>query len=63
MLACPNSTESGCRCVEHDPGLSAHAKDATAYAEALATLTPEPGARTLLDEVLAELGTPGVNSV
>lgn len=38
MSGCPNSTESGCRCPEHDPGLSAHARDPEAYAQSL----PQP---------------------
>lgn len=33
---CPNSTASGCRCVEHALGLMAHAPDLAAYAAALA---------------------------
>lgn len=38
MSGCPNSTESGCRCPEHDPGLAVHAADAAAYERALEPL-------------------------
>lgn len=40
MDACPNSYESGCRCVQHAPGLMAHAPDPAAYAAALARNQP-----------------------
>jgi hypothetical protein len=37
---CPNSTQSGCRCPEHDPGLMAFARDPVTYAAALAPCRP-----------------------
>lgn len=40
-MTCPRSTESGCRCVEHDPGLSAYARDPDAFEDALARCRPE----------------------
>ncbi len=40
MGSCPNSTESGCRCPDHAPGLMAHAKDIAAYEAALRTVRP-----------------------
>jgi hypothetical protein len=38
MSGCPNSTEGGCRCPEHHPGLAAYVKDSeqrTALAQVL----------------------------
>lgn len=40
MDACPNSTESGCFCAQHHPGLAAYARDPEAYAAALKPLQP-----------------------
>lgn len=40
MDGCPNSTASGCRCVEHHPGLSVHAVDPIAYEAMLASMRP-----------------------
>lgn len=40
MTPCPNSTEGGCRCPEHAPGLADYARDAVAYEAALAQLRP-----------------------
>lgn len=37
-MGCPSSTANGCRCPEHDPGLSVYAQDPEAYARALAPL-------------------------
>ncbi len=47
MPSCPGSTETGCRCWEHDPGLAAYAPDPVAYERLLASarlrvFTPEP---------------------
>jgi len=36
VSSCPGSTEAGCRCVEHDPGLAAYAPDRGAYERVLA---------------------------
>lgn len=38
MSGCPNSSESGCRCPQHDSGLAAHAADPDAYERALASV-------------------------
>lgn len=38
MTRCPSSTDHGCRCPEHHPGLSVHAADPDAYDRALAPL-------------------------
>lgn len=40
MTGCKNSTESGCRCPDHDPGLMAYAPDPDAYAQALTAMQP-----------------------
>jgi hypothetical protein len=40
MNCCPNSSESGCRCPAHAPGLAAFARDPVAYEAALAPLRP-----------------------
>lgn len=40
MTGCPNTTENGCRCPDHDPGLGAYAADPVAYEAALAPLRP-----------------------
>lgn len=37
-MGCPNSTEAGCRCPEHDPGLMEHTHDIGRYAQALEPL-------------------------
>lgn len=52
MTECPGSTEAGCRCWEHDPGLAAYAADPVVYERALVQargkrvklriVTPEP---------------------
>lgn len=39
-MNCPNSTESGCRCVDHHPGLGAYTTDRVTYARWLTTLEP-----------------------
>lgn len=47
---CPNSTESGCLCVEHHPGLTAHHPGLRVITDAIAgrttlrvvTMPPEP---------------------
>jgi hypothetical protein len=36
LTECPGSTEAGCRCVEHDPGLAAYSRDPVAYEQMLA---------------------------
>lgn len=41
MAGCKNSTASGCRCIEHHPGLSAHAADQAAYDQALEACRPK----------------------
>lgn len=54
MSSCPGSTEAGCRCWEHDPGLARHAPDPEAYERMLArgrkatlrVVTPEPPSPT-----------------
>jgi hypothetical protein len=38
LTGCPNSTESGCRCPDHAPGLAAFAADPVAYEAALEPL-------------------------
>lgn len=40
MSGCPNTTASGCRCPEHDPGLSEHAADPAVYDLALQRSRP-----------------------
>jgi hypothetical protein len=40
LSGCPNSTESGCRCPDHAPGLAAYAPDPVAYEAALEPLRP-----------------------
>jgi hypothetical protein len=40
VSGCPNSTEGGCRCPEHAPGLSAFARDPAAFERALAPCRP-----------------------
>lgn len=55
MSSCPNSAETGCRCVEHDLGLARYARDPEAYERMLAkargtaklrVVTPEPAPTT-----------------
>jgi hypothetical protein len=54
MSSCPGSTEAGCKCWEHDPGLAAYAPDPAAYERMLAkgrkttlrVVTPEPALST-----------------
>ena len=40
MAGCPGSTEAGCRCPEHHPGLGAYSPDPVAYEAALARVRP-----------------------
>lgn len=40
MTACPNSAATGCRCVEHAPGLLAYAPSPAAYEAALERVRP-----------------------
>lgn len=38
MSGCPGTTEGGCRCPEHHPGLGAYSRDPIAFEKALAPL-------------------------
>ncbi len=53
MSDCPGSTEAGCRCVDHDPGLMAYATDPVAYERVLAAAR-----RRALRVVTPELTSP-----
>jgi len=39
-MDCPNSTESGCRCIEHDQGLRHYAKDKAGFDLILDAMRP-----------------------
>lgn len=56
MSGCPNTTEGGCRCPEHHPGLGAYSSDPDAYDAAIARLRKQ-GVRLRL--VTMPAGAPG----
>lgn len=57
-MTCPNSTESGCRCTEHHPGLGYRAPTEHRPAPAVVHLVTTGTTRTSTDELVDRLVKP-----